>query len=180
MVAPIMNSWFTEFDPCIKVNIPNLLTFIPCFSRSFAVSITLPPAYHVAFQRGNLQREYYLVDTNFCGYLGDFMCYVMNPNYQGFMNSKQHWKASVFICWKWFICCKWFTTLVFIFMYVSIFRVSTCFAILSAAILITSTMLALVGHCVRGDKMLIASGLYAIGGKYYLSQVHNQNMSTTP
>ena len=79
-----------------------------------------------------------------------------------------------------FICCKWFTTLVFIFMYVSIFRVSTCFAILSAAILITSTMLALVGHCVRGNKMLIASGLYAIGGKYYLSQVHNQNMSTTP
>ena len=52
------------------------------------------------------------------------------------------------------------------------YRVSTCFAILSVTILATSTIFALVGHCVKGNKMLIASGLYAIGGKYYLSKVN--------
>ena len=46
-----------------------------------------------------------------------------------------------------------------------LFRISTIFAILSAGILAASTILALVGHCVKGHKMLIASGLYAIGGE---------------
>ena len=35
----------------------------------------------------------------------------------------------------------------------------------SLVLIIISTLLATLGHCVRGHKMLLASGLYALGGK---------------
>ncbi len=44
-------------------------------------------------------------------------------------------------------------------------RVSTFFAILSVAVLMVSTLLAIIGHCAKGQKMLLASGLYALAGK---------------
>jgi hypothetical protein len=39
------------------------------------------------------------------------------------------------------------------------------FAISSLTLMVISTLLATLGHCVRGHKMLLASGLYALGGK---------------
>ena len=44
-------------------------------------------------------------------------------------------------------------------------RICALFAISSLALMIISTFLATLGHCVRGHKMLLASGLYALGGK---------------
>eukprot|EP00093_Oithona_nana_P013227 13227.XXX_613201_594038_1 [CDS] Oithona nana genome sequencing. len=43
-------------------------------------------------------------------------------------------------------------------------RICALFAISSLALMIISTFLATLGHCVRGHKMLLASGLYALGG----------------
>ena len=46
------------------------------------------------------------------------------------------------------------------------FRICALFAIASLTLMIVSTLLATLGHCVRGHKMLLASGLYALGGMY--------------
>ena len=46
-------------------------------------------------------------------------------------------------------------------------RICALFAIASLALMIISTLLATLGHCVRGHKMLLASGLYALGGEYF-------------
>jgi len=48
--------------------------------------------------------------------------------------------------------------------FISRMRISTVFSIVSVGILSVSTVLALIGHCIKGQKMLIASGLYAVGG----------------
>lgn len=45
------------------------------------------------------------------------------------------------------------------------YRICGLFAIASLILLMVSTLLATLGHCVRGHKMLLASGLYALGGK---------------
>ena len=39
------------------------------------------------------------------------------------------------------------------------------FTVLSVAILASASLFTFLGHCIRGTKMLLASGLYAIGGK---------------
>lgn len=52
------------------------------------------------------------------------------------------------------------------------FRICGLFAIGSLALLMVSTLLATLGHCVRGHKMLLASGLYALGGKMILMTDH--------
>lgn len=58
---------------------------------------------------------------------------------------------------------KQLLTTIFFLLFFS--RIATFFAILSVAILIVSTLLAMVGHCAKGQKMLVASGLYALSGK---------------
>ena len=39
------------------------------------------------------------------------------------------------------------------------------FTILSLGVIFSACLFTLLGHCVRGGKMLVASGLYALGGK---------------
>ena len=46
-------------------------------------------------------------------------------------------------------------------------RICALFAVASLTLMIVSTLLATLGHCVRGHKMLLASGLYALGGKLH-------------
>lgn len=43
-------------------------------------------------------------------------------------------------------------------------RLSTIFTILSLAIIFSACLFTLFGHCLKGGKMLVASGLYAFGG----------------
>uniref|UniRef100_A0A0K2UM81 Putative LOC100746146 [Bombus impatiens] n=1 Tax=Lepeophtheirus salmonis TaxID=72036 RepID=A0A0K2UM81_LEPSM len=47
---------------------------------------------------------------------------------------------------------------------ISRMRLSTVFILFSAVIIVVSTFSVLLGHCFKGKKMLIASGLYAFGG----------------
>ena len=53
-----------------------------------------------------------------------------------------------------------------IIIFALLFRICALFAIASLTLMIISTMLATLGHCIRGHKMLLASGLYALGGMY--------------
>ena len=45
------------------------------------------------------------------------------------------------------------------------FRCFTCFAVLGLALLVMAALLTIVGHFLRGHKMLVASILYSFGGK---------------
>ena len=47
-------------------------------------------------------------------------------------------------------------------------RLSTIFTILSLAIIFSACLFTLFGHCLKGGKMLVASGLYAFGGGYHI------------
>ena len=49
-------------------------------------------------------------------------------------------------------------------------RLSTIFTILSLAIIFSACLFTLFGHCLRGGKMLVASGLYAFGGELVIFQ----------
>ena len=59
---------------------------------------------------------------------------------------------------------------------------STLFSIVAVALLCSASLFALIGHCVKGSKMLVASGLYSFGGeadtKGYIPRL--EELSTRP